>query len=125
VIRSFGLAGLQEKLRHHISLARELKSWIEAKPDFEIMAPVLFGLVCFRFHPRGTDDTETLNRLNERLILEVNGTGAMYISHTKLGENYTLRMSIGQTMVEKKHVKKAWDLVVERAVSLQNLSIRG
>ncbi len=125
VIRSFGLAGLQEKLRHHISLARELKSWIEAKPDFEIMAPVLFGLVCFRFHPRGTDDTETLNRLNERLILEVNGTGAMYISHTRLGENYTLRMSIGQTMVEKKHVKKAWDLVVERAVSLQNLSIRG
>jgi aromatic-L-amino-acid decarboxylase len=122
VIRSFGLKGLQDKLRHHIALAGELKSWIEEHPDFEIMAPALFSLVCFRFHPRGTDDIETLNLLNEKLLMAVNGTGAMYISHTKLGENYTLRISVSQTMVEKKHVKKAWDLIVEKTLSVHNSS---
>ncbi|MBN1790288.1 MAG: aspartate aminotransferase family protein [Bacteroidales bacterium] len=118
VIRSFGLNGLQEKLRNHIALAGELKSWIEEHPDFEIMAPALFSLVCFRFHPLDTDDTETLNRMNERLLLAVNETGTMYISHTKLGESYTLRISVSQTMVEKKHVKNAWDLIVEKALSI-------
>ncbi len=123
VIRSFGLNGLQEKLRHHIALAGELKSWIEEHPDFEIMAPPLFSLVCFRFHPLDTNDTETLNRMNERLLLAVNETGTIYISHTKLGEFYTLRISVSQTMVEKKHVKNAWDLIVEKALSIHNSSI--
>jgi aromatic-L-amino-acid decarboxylase len=51
VIRSYGLRGLQEKLRYHIAIAGELKSWIEKHPDFELLAPVTFNLVCFRFHP--------------------------------------------------------------------------
>ena len=89
------------------------------------MAPPLFSLVCFRFHPRDTNDTETLNRMNERLLLAVNETGTMYISHTKLGESYTLRISVSQTMVEKKHVRKAWDMIVEKALSIHNSSIHG
>jgi len=122
VIRSFGLHGLQEKLRFHIALAADLKSWIEEDPDFELMAPVLFSLVCFRYHPRGTDDTHILNRLNEQLLLSVNGTGVLYITHTKLRDNYILRMSASQTQVEKRHVKQAWDLIREKAISIHNSS---
>ena len=55
VIRSFGVKGLQEKLRNHIAIAGELKSWIEEHDDFELLAPVLFSLVCFRFHPAGSE----------------------------------------------------------------------
>ena len=35
-------------IRRHVALARELAGWIEADPAFELMAPVPFGLVCFR-----------------------------------------------------------------------------
>jgi aromatic-L-amino-acid decarboxylase len=122
VIRSFGIRGLQEKIRAHIALAGDLKTRILENPDFELMAPVLFGLVCFRFHPRSINDTDTLNRLNERLLMAVNGTGDMYITHTKLGENYTLRMSIGQTQVEERHVNKAWELILVKAQSILNPS---
>jgi aromatic-L-amino-acid/L-tryptophan decarboxylase len=122
VIRSFGLRGLQDKIRCHIALAANLKSWIEEHPDFELMAPALFSLVCFRYHPRGTDDTDALNQLNEQLLLAVNGTGAMYISHTKLKDMYTLRMSTSQTQVESRHVKNAWNLILEKAAYLQNSS---
>ncbi len=75
VIRSFGVKGLQEKVRHNIALAGELKSWIEENEQFELLAPVEFGLVCFRYHPKGTDDTDILNRMNEQLLLAVNATG--------------------------------------------------
>ncbi len=121
VIRSFGLSGLQQKLRHHIALARELQTWIEKHEHFELLAPVTFNLVCFRFHPRGIDDTTELNRLNEQLLLAVNHTGKMYITHTKLKEKYTLRMVTGQTHVELNHVQKAWNLIVEKAASVYNL----
>jgi aromatic-L-amino-acid decarboxylase len=118
VIRSFGIAGLQAKLRNHIVLAGELKSWIENREDFELLAPVLFNLVCFRFHPKGIDDNTELNRINEQLLLTLNNTGSIYISHTKLNGVYTLRMVTGQTHVALKHVKSAWDLILEKSESL-------
>ena len=115
VIRSFGISGLQEKLRYHIYLARELKSWIENHDHFELLAPVDFSLVCFRFHPKGMDEPAELNRINEQLLLSVNRTGRIYISHTKLNDKYTLRMVTGQTNVKLDHVQQAWDLILEHA----------
>jgi aromatic-L-amino-acid decarboxylase len=115
VIRSFGVKGLQEKVRHNIALAGELKSWIEENEFFELLAPVEFGLVCFRFHPEGVDDTDILNRMNEQLLLAVNATGKVYITHTKLDGRYTLRMVTSQTNIERSHVEHAWNLLVKTA----------
>jgi aromatic-L-amino-acid/L-tryptophan decarboxylase len=117
VIRSFGIHGLQEKIRHHIALAQELKSWIESHEHFELLAPVEFNLVCFRFHPKGLNGTADLNLLNEKILLAVNNTGRIYITHTKLNDNYTLRMVTGQTNVALSHVREAWDLIQEKAFS--------
>jgi aromatic-L-amino-acid/L-tryptophan decarboxylase len=118
VIRSYGVNGLREKVRHNIALAKELKSCIEKHELFELLAPVEFGLVCFRFHPRGIDDTDILNRMNEQLLLAVNATGKVYITHTKLDGRYTLRMVTSQTNIERSHVEQAWDLLVKTAVSI-------
>jgi len=118
VIRSFGTRALQEKLRKHIDIAKELKSRINGHPDFEILAPVLFNLVCFRYHPAGINDTADLNEMNEKLLLALNKTGKIYISHTKLNGNYALRIVTGQTQVEFHHAIKAWDLIVETAKNM-------
>ena len=120
VIRSFGISGLQNLLRKHIALANELKGWIQQHDQFELMAPVPFNLVCFRYHPKGLNDTEYLNALNERLLMELNGTGRMYVTHTKLNGQYTLRMVTGQTHVELHHIEQAWQLILEKAAILRN-----
>jgi len=120
VIRSFGVAGLQQKIRKHIALAADLKKQIEADSRFEVLAPVDFSLVCFRFHPKGVDSQEALNKLNERLMLNVNSTGKTYITHTKLNGNFTLRMVVGQTHVESEHVQCAWDLICDQASKLHS-----
>jgi aromatic-L-amino-acid decarboxylase len=118
VIRNFGVEGLKQKIRHHISLAQDFEMKVLESEDFELVTPRTVNLVCFRFKPKDTDDVEVLNTMNERLLQAVNATGKMFISHTKLNGVYTLRMVIGQTNVTEKHVENAWKLLNECADAL-------
>jgi aromatic-L-amino-acid decarboxylase len=115
VIRSYGVEGLQQKLRHHLALAEKLSESIREDADFEIMAPVTLNLVCFRYHPAGVDDPSALNRANELLLNMVNQSGKAYLSHTRLSGNYVLRMVVAQTKVELRHVDAAWKLIRQKA----------
>jgi aromatic-L-amino-acid/L-tryptophan decarboxylase len=117
VIRTFGIEGLREKIRLHISLAKSLSQKISKEIDFEILAPVVICVVCFRFSPAGYNE-EQLNNLNERLNHKLNDTGKIYLSHTVLNGKYTLRMVTAQTNVTAGHVEKAWDLIKKTARSL-------
>lgn len=118
VIRSFGIEGLREKIRFHISLAQNLKTEIESSEHFELLAPAPLNLLCFRFHPSHISDEELLGELNGQLLERVNETGKLFITHTKLDERYTLRMVIGNTNVEKRHVDDAWALIRKTAEEL-------
>src|SRR5437867_6579702 len=103
VIRYFGRDGLIARLREHCRLARLFASWVEESPDFELMAPVPFALVCFRACPAGA---EHLDILNEKIMNEINASGDVYLSHTKLNGKYTLRLSVGSIRVEERHLEK-------------------
>ena len=111
VIRYFGREGLIARLREHCHLARLFASWVEASDRFELLAPVPFALVCFRACPAGVDD---LNALNERIMNDINTSGEAYLSHTRLGDKYTLRLSVGSIRVEERHLTKAWNILNER-----------
>ncbi len=117
VIRSYGVEGLREKIRYHISIAARLADHISEEPDFEILAPVTINVVCFRYKPAGADET-TLNMLNEKLNHLLNDTGKIYLSHTVVNGKFTLRMVTGQTNVTLEHVEKAWVLIKEKAGNL-------
>jgi aromatic-L-amino-acid decarboxylase len=114
VIRMYGVNGLKEKVRYHIQIASELAGMISGESDFEIMAPVSLNTVCFRYKPSGRTHEE-LNRINEELNHRLNDSGRIYLTHTKLNGNYTLRMVTAQTNVTLEHVTKAWDLIKEYA----------
>ena len=118
VIRAFGVDGLIARLREHRELARELASWIEESGDWELLAPVPFALVCFRYAPRGISEPE-LNRLNERIMHEVNAGGDAFLSHTKLGDRFTLRVSIGNIRTEERHVRVLWNRLREAAAGIR------
>lgn len=106
VMRYFGREGLIDRIRDHCRLAQLFASWVEASPDFELMAPVPFSLVCFRARPNGVDD---LDAFNEKLMNDLNASGTAYLSHTKLNGQFTLRLSVGSIRVEERHIKKVWD----------------
>jgi aromatic-L-amino-acid/L-tryptophan decarboxylase len=118
VIRYFGAEGLRERLQDHIELGRKFKQWVEKDPEFELLAPVLFSVICFRHIPSPYShtmdaSTDRLNIHNEKLLDAVNATGEVFLSHTKVNGKYTIRMAIGNLRTTEVHVKRAWELLQE------------
>jgi aromatic-L-amino-acid decarboxylase len=103
VIRHYGIEGLRHHVRRHVELARMFTGWVEADRDFELAAPVPLNLVCFRH--RGGD------AINQAIIDRVNDSGKLFLTHTRLGDRFVLRLAIGQTHTEQRHVQAAWDAI--------------
>ncbi len=110
VIRSFGTDGLAARIREHVRIAQEFATWVRAEPDWEIMAPHPFSLVCFRYAPEGRSEAQ-LNALNQEIMDTVNASGEMFLSHTKLRGKLTLRLAVGNIRTEERHVARAWELL--------------
>jgi len=129
IIRYFGHEGLAARIREHCRLAKLFASWVEEDPNWELMAPLRLALVCFRACPRidGADETARnarLDVLNEAIMHGVNATGKALLSHTKLNDKLTLRLSIGNIRTTEKHVRQVWELLNEQLKLLKNFSGR-
>jgi len=57
--------------------------------------------VCFRL--KASDEQ------NEQLMRNLNASGKLYLSHTKLHGKFALRFCVGQTYIEERHVRQAWE----------------
>jgi aromatic-L-amino-acid/L-tryptophan decarboxylase len=110
VLRSFGVEGIQEKIRLHLNLSTKFKKWIEQSSQFKLMAPVPLNTICFRYHNSALTKSE-LNTINETLLTSINSSGKAYLTHTKLNGWYTIRMVIGQTNVNRQHTEMAFRLI--------------
>jgi aromatic-L-amino-acid decarboxylase len=124
LIRYFGVDGIAARIRHHCGMARILASRIEAEPDWEMLAPTPFATVCFRYAPptpaaKGAAERDAeLNRINEELMAEVNRDGRVFLSHTKLRDRYTIRVTIGNPRTTPEHVERCWSLLREAATGV-------
>ena len=103
VIRTYGAEGLRTHIRNGVALAQEFAGWVRADDRFELCAPAPLNLVCFRL--KGDDGA------NERLRDALNASGKMYLIHTKLDGAVVLRLAIGGTYTERRHVEQAWELI--------------
>jgi len=111
VIRYYGVEGLQAYIREHIRLAAMFEKWVRADERFEVVAPRTVSLVCFRL--RGGPEADARNRT---LLERINATGKVYLSHTMLPgpdgkDRYVLRMAIGASATEERHVRTAWEVI--------------
>jgi aromatic-L-amino-acid decarboxylase len=115
VIRYFGQSGIRAALREHLRLARLFASWIDEAAEFERLAPSPFSVVVFRWRPAGEFTEDDLGRANSRILEHVNASGEVFLSHTKLGGRYGIRLAVGNLRTEERHVRRAWELVLEGA----------
>ncbi|WPP50545.1 pyridoxal phosphate-dependent decarboxylase family protein [Catalinimonas niigatensis] len=118
VLRSFGVQGLQNIIRQHISLADELAVLIKKEDDFVLRAQRM-NLLAFYYQPTEQLDQESLNDLNQKLMEQLNTSGKLYLTHTKSDGQLWLRMVIGQTYVKRKHVMEVWKVIRETARSIK------
>ena len=103
VLRHFGVDGLRERIAHHIQLAHRFAEWVSSHPDFTLVAPVPFSVVCFRANES--------DRFNEQLLDAVNRSGEVFLSHTRLNGQFVIRLAIGNLRTTEAHVARAWTLI--------------
>ena len=110
VIRHYGVEGLRYHIREHVRLAQQFAEWVRRGENFELAAPVPLNLVCFR-HKSGDEANQTImDRLNR--------SGDLFLTHTKLNGKFTLRLCVGQTNTQARHVEKAWNRISEEAIKI-------
>jgi len=124
VIRTLGCEGIANVIKEHIGYARRLAEMIQSHPDFQLLAPVPFSTLVFRFCPSNLQgngiqsDSET-NALNEKLIEAVNKTGQVFLSHTKVRGKFGIRLAIGNLKTTWKDLSLAWDVIQQKATELR------
>jgi aromatic-L-amino-acid decarboxylase len=112
VIRHYGIEGLQHHVREHVRLAQEFAGWVRGDSRFELAAPALLNLVCFRLLAG--------DHANQLLMERLNGSGDLFLTHTKLDGKLTLRLCVGQTNTQARHVERAWQRIQEETGKLGN-----
>src|SRR5437879_4018391 len=110
VIRHYGIEGLQHHIGQHVALAQQFAGWVKKNDRFELAAPAPLNLVCFRH--RGGDG------VNQKLMDRLNGSGSLFLTHTRLNDKMTLRFCVGQTNTTARHVVAAWRRIQEETAKL-------
>jgi aromatic-L-amino-acid/L-tryptophan decarboxylase len=113
VIRHYGIEGLQHHIREHVRLARQFADWVRNDARFELAAPANLNLVCFRLLSG--------DAANQTLMDRLNGSGDLYLTHTRLDGKFTLRFCVGQTNTQARHVERAWTRIQEETAKLEDL----
>lgn len=111
VLRSFGKEGIAKVLRQHMRAAAEVASEIERDPHFELAAPALFSLICFRY--RGSDEQ------NREFLDAINASGKALLSSTTLNGRFVLRMAIGNIGTTAADVREVWTWIRDRSAALR------
>lgn len=108
VIRHYGAEGLRHHVARHVELARGLAGRIAADPRFELVRPTDLSLISLRVV---ADGPEAGDAATEAVMRAINASGRALLSHHKVDGRFVLRISIGQTSTEARHVDALWDLL--------------
>ena len=107
VLRSYGAEGLRHHIREHIRMAKELTQRLEVDDRFRLVAPTDFALVSFS-HVDGDAATQGIADA-------INDSGKAMVTTSRINDQTFVRVSIGQTRTEQRHVDELWKMICDFA----------
>ncbi|KAJ1724545.1 hypothetical protein LPJ53_001191 [Coemansia erecta] len=128
VMRMFGASGIRAHIRSHVKQAKWLEDKLIEDGRFEIMAPVVFGLVVFRIKPSAVcpyDDYEdvdpnVVNKANTDLVKAIQADNRVFLVGTKIKGNDVVRAAIGSTIGKQEHVENLLEVVLQLTSNVVN-----
>ncbi len=87
-LRAYGLSGLRDRIRNHVAWSNELARDIAAIPGVEITTPPVLSLFTFAL---AAGDAAT-----EALLGRINDDGRVYLTQTRHGGRFVIRVQVGQ-----------------------------
>ena len=121
VWRAFGREGIAARIRDHLRLANLLVDWIKADKRFELAAPVVMPVVCFRFVAA---DKDKIDILNSEIVERINASGRGYITQTKLRGRTVMRIGLGNILTTEQHLRNVWQLIQRTAGEIASRAAR-
>jgi aromatic-L-amino-acid decarboxylase len=109
VWRAFGREGLAARIRDHLRLAKLFADWIGSETRFELSAPVVMGVICFRYKV-GNDDQKS-DMINSKIVERINVSGRAYLTQTKLHGRTVMRIGLGNVLTTEQHLRHVWGLI--------------
>lgn len=111
LIREQGVLGLQTRLRRDIENTKWLKEQVQATPNWEIVAPVLFQTICLRHIPSSDMTEPELAKHNLAWANAINESGKAYLTPSIIKGKQIIRVSIGVEATTRNEVEKLWELM--------------
>jgi aromatic-L-amino-acid/L-tryptophan decarboxylase len=108
VWRAFGREGIAARIREHLRLAQLFASWVKEDARFEISAPVMMGVVCFRL--KNADD-KLADKKNSQTVASINASAKAYLTQTKLRGRIVMRLGLGNILTTEEHVRRVWEII--------------
>ena len=106
-LRMIGADGLRSRIRDHVAWAGEFAGWVRSDPRFELLREPSLSLVCFAL--RAGDEP------SRRLLDQVNREGTTCLSPARVGGRHALRLAVGGSLTERRHVAAAWQTLAALA----------
>ncbi len=89
-IKAYGMDRIKKMIQKDIDLTNYLAKQIEASSDFELKSTSHLAIACFRY--KGTFSTEEdIDAVNRKLIPALEKDGRVFITGTKLHEQFVIR----------------------------------
>ena len=104
VMEHYGIERMQSVIRDHVAITTRLANELQKRDDVELLAPPSFSVVVFR----------KKNEDNMALIEKINASGELFVSHTKRGDHYGIRVALGNGATDWRHVEKILELLERR-----------
>jgi aromatic-L-amino-acid decarboxylase len=108
VWRTFGREGMAARIREHLRLAQLFARWIEDDAQFEICAPVMMGVVCFRLKE---SDAKAADQKNSATVAKINASGKAYLTQAKLRGRIVMRLGLGNVLTTEEHLRRVWEII--------------
>jgi aromatic-L-amino-acid decarboxylase len=102
VMEHYGLERMRAVIRDHVAFAERLADELRRREDVEVLSQS-FSVVVFRLRV-GDDATMAL-------LEQMNAGGTLFVSHTKLRDQYGIRVAIGNGATEWHHVARILEFV--------------
>ena len=108
-----GRAAFARRIEHDVALTRWLGERVEATPRLELVCPPSLSICCFRYRPEGVTDEGYLDRLNTRVMTELQLDGRVFPSNALVHGRTAIRSCIVMYRTEAAHLQLLLDLTLE------------
>jgi len=116
-VKAYGFTRIQEMIQKDIDLTKYLVELINQSSDFELKSSSHLAVACFRYKGNCTNEEEIKN-INQKLIPALEADGRVFITGTKLNNEFVLRACIINHRKQKSSIDYLLEVIRDVASDL-------